>query len=279
MNSATSKATRSRRRKGVIAGIAGSALLLGGATFATWSDSANMGGAGVITSGKLAVAAVGTGPVMYDITENRLDLEEDGVDLATAIIGQAGHGFSSTQQPVMSPGDTYAIVYPFTVEIEGENLVARVYATFGTDDDPYINLSGFKTDDEEEEDEQEKDGEKKEQKYDLDVKYALVADINGDSPPFGTLFDFPEDLPKPGEKRHVGAIAPEGGVDDEWDGVPGLVIGIPSGGSTGTLNLVVFVTFLESAQGSMDEALELGPVTMALEQSRRFDGAWDPPQE
>ena len=47
------------KTKGLVAGLAGAAVLAGGSTFALWSDSDSVDG-GAITAGNLDVAAIGT---------------------------------------------------------------------------------------------------------------------------------------------------------------------------------------------------------------------------
>lgn len=105
-----------KKTKGIIAGVAGIALLGGGATFATWSDLAEIDG-GTITSGKFLVQSVGT-PAWYDISADRADA------VATNLPGGTpGHAVTSTAWK-MVPGDVAAAAFQLDVQLEGDNLVA-----------------------------------------------------------------------------------------------------------------------------------------------------------
>ena len=101
--------TMNNKTKGVIAGIAGLALLGGGATFATWSDSATLGGA-TITNGNLDVTA--TGSMAWS------DVSSDTVGAPVAIPNIADWR--------MVPGDTLEGSQSLTVDVEGDNLVANL---------------------------------------------------------------------------------------------------------------------------------------------------------
>ena len=94
------------RTKGVIAGIAGLALLSGGTTFALWQDNTNVTG-GTITNGDLAVAAT---PITW--VDNSADRPtHPTVDLTTW---------------KMVPGDTLVGTTTITTTVKGDNLVAQL---------------------------------------------------------------------------------------------------------------------------------------------------------
>lgn len=97
------------KTKGLIAGIAGIALLTGGSTFALWSDSATVAG-GTITNGNLDIAALGT-PTWQDVSDDREDGPHDIIDIA---------------EWRMVPGDVAEGTYSFEVALEGDNLVANL---------------------------------------------------------------------------------------------------------------------------------------------------------
>ncbi|UZN02238.1 alternate-type signal peptide domain-containing protein [Cellulomonas sp. S1-8] len=99
------------KTKGLIAGVAGIALLTGGSTFALWTASSTVAG-GTITNGNLAIAAVGT-PGWKDVSTDRADR------------GTAGHDISLATWR-MVPGDVAEGTYGFQVALEGDNLVANV---------------------------------------------------------------------------------------------------------------------------------------------------------
>ncbi|MCT1447386.1 MULTISPECIES: alternate-type signal peptide domain-containing protein [Brevibacterium] len=92
---------------GIVAGAAGAALLLGGGTFALWTDSAEADG-GQITAGNLDVAV--TGSAWQDISADRPDNPHD-IDLKTFKI---------------IPGDTVQGTYGVDVGLEGDNMVAKL---------------------------------------------------------------------------------------------------------------------------------------------------------
>ncbi len=110
------------KTKGVIAGIAGLALLGGGTTFALWSDSATVNG-GTITSGNLDVAAAGN-VVWYDVSDDRAD-----ATATTPVTNIAAHAISSIGTWRIVPEDTIEATFPIAVALEGDNLVADLVVT------------------------------------------------------------------------------------------------------------------------------------------------------
>ncbi|MDR2564778.1 MAG: hypothetical protein LBC97_01715 [Bifidobacteriaceae bacterium] len=84
INPQTERERRSRRFKGLVAGAAGVALLLGGGTFAMWSDSALLGtGSSKITHGELKLTGTKAESVkVYDLrgtgTGAWTDIDGDG---------------------------------------------------------------------------------------------------------------------------------------------------------------------------------------------------------
>jgi len=104
------------KTKGVIAGVAGLALLSGGVTFALWSDSTTVDG-GTITNGNLDVEAIGT-LAWVDVSADREDSPHAITDLATWR---------------MVPGDTIEGTQGIGVALEGDNLVATLEVSSATD--------------------------------------------------------------------------------------------------------------------------------------------------
>src|SRR5690606_180399 len=100
--------TMNNKTKGVIAGIAGLALLGGGTTFALWSDSATVAG-GTITNGNLEVAAIGA-LAWVDASSPRVD-EDHTIDPATWR---------------MVRGDVVEGTQGLGVALQGDNLVAEL---------------------------------------------------------------------------------------------------------------------------------------------------------
>lgn len=97
-----------KKTTGLIAGVAGAALLMGGTTFALWSDSADAPG-GQITAGNLDVALVGD-PAWQDVSADRTD-NPHPIDLSTFRI---------------VPGDTIEGSYAVDLALEGDNMVANL---------------------------------------------------------------------------------------------------------------------------------------------------------
>lgn len=97
--------TMNSKTKGVIAGIAGLALLGGGTTFALWSDSDTISGA-TITNGQLSVTATGS-------------MSWQDVSDATAPVD-----ITSIGDFRMVPGDSLQGSQSLDVVVEGNNLVA-----------------------------------------------------------------------------------------------------------------------------------------------------------
>jgi alternate signal-mediated exported protein len=96
------------KTKGVIAGIAGIALLAGGSTFALWSDSDTAAG-GTIVNGDLDVAALGA-LSWKDVSGDRTD-SPHAIDLASW---------------KMVPGDTIVGTQEIDVALLGDNLSAKL---------------------------------------------------------------------------------------------------------------------------------------------------------
>lgn len=93
------------KTKGVIAGVAGIALLAGGSTFALWKDSANVVG-GVITAGNLDVAT-SAALAWKDVSDDR-----------------ENHPIKDLTAFRMVPGDTIQGTLGIDAALEGDNMVA-----------------------------------------------------------------------------------------------------------------------------------------------------------
>lgn len=115
-----------KKTTGVVAGIAGAALLMGGTTFALWSDSDTVDGA-QISSGNLDVAVIGDPGSQWsweDISADRTDNSHE-IDLADFRI---------------IPGDTIQGTVALDVALEGENMVAALDAELGAASGNLTNL-------------------------------------------------------------------------------------------------------------------------------------------
>ncbi|MDR2373574.1 MAG: SipW-dependent-type signal peptide-containing protein, partial [Bifidobacteriaceae bacterium] len=121
---------------GLVAGAAGVALLLGGSTFAYWSDSTQET-VGTITNGVLSVSK-GTGAV------KAFDLRDDKQNSETDYESAVGSGTSLYYKVVnlsnfkAVPGDTIEIDIPFTLVAVGDNMKYDVDVQV---DGPSIDLS------------------------------------------------------------------------------------------------------------------------------------------
>ncbi len=100
------------KTKGLIAGVAGIALLAGGSTFALWSAEATVAG-GTITNGDLNVTAA-TPLSWVDTSADRTD---------------AGHPIININTWRMVPGDTAEGTVAVDVTLIGDNLAAELDLT------------------------------------------------------------------------------------------------------------------------------------------------------
>lgn len=110
-----------KRRKGLLWVAGGTALLLGGSTFALWSASADIGG-GSVTAGDLNITAEEDSS-FWDVSADRNDATQTlpGTDGS-----QLGHVIDDTATWRMVPGDKVAAVFDATVTLEGDNLVGHL---------------------------------------------------------------------------------------------------------------------------------------------------------
>ena len=110
-----------KRRRGLLwIGGAAAALLAGSSTFALWSDGAFLGDSGdKITAGSFGLEKTGT-TTFYDVSADRQDaVTIPGLD-------EKGHAIDIDSWK-MVPGDQVAAVMEdVTVELDGDNLVAKL---------------------------------------------------------------------------------------------------------------------------------------------------------
>jgi len=130
-----------KKTTGIIAGAAGAALLMGGGTFALWSDSAEVPDT-TITSGNLAVDVVATGcDVAEDIggeaptgTWHWIDTSSDRTD--------SPHWINANDFRIV-PGDTVEGLIGLDLALEGENIVAQLGANLGQVSQNGAKITGF----------------------------------------------------------------------------------------------------------------------------------------
>ena len=135
-----------KRVTAILAVAAGAALLVGGSTYALWSANSTMDG-GTITSGDLNLVAGtvssydvsfdrsdGTVGTVYSVgtgdTEVPLTFNEGQADVVPLNAGDdgtlTGHPIDSLDDWLIVPGDTVAVVFPYTVTLKGDNMVAQL---------------------------------------------------------------------------------------------------------------------------------------------------------
>ena len=117
---------RNRRVQGILAGVAGAALLLGGSTYALWSANDDVAG-GKITAGDLNIEA-GTFAA-FDVSSDRADAGTQVIAGSSALMGHAvtltANGATTAAGDWrIVPGDTLAMTFPLDVTLQGDNLIA-----------------------------------------------------------------------------------------------------------------------------------------------------------
>jgi predicted ribosomally synthesized peptide with SipW-like signal peptide len=139
---------RSRRIRGLIAGLAGGALLLAGGTFALWSDSATIDEAGRVKMGTLDLTV--DGPHGFDVSSSGVDwtsndprwdqdqkIEDMGFAQGCLPPSSArttwGHVIVDGRTWEASPGDKLQVIYPARVDLSGDNMVAKLTAKIPAD--------------------------------------------------------------------------------------------------------------------------------------------------
>ncbi len=110
-----------KRRKGLVWVAGGTALLLGGSTFALWSANADFGG-GTVTAGDLNLVAI-EDTTFWDVSDDRAD--------ATAVVtgtdgSQPGHPIEDPGTWRIVPGDKVAAAFSAEATLEGDNLVGQL---------------------------------------------------------------------------------------------------------------------------------------------------------
>ena len=95
--------------KGFLAGAAGLGLILGGSTFALWTDTEGVGSNTTLTAGNLAVGVVNS--EWRDISSDRWD---------------RGHKINDIEKFRIIPGDKIQAKYGVSVGLEGDNMVAKL---------------------------------------------------------------------------------------------------------------------------------------------------------
>ncbi|MDR1799826.1 MAG: alternate-type signal peptide domain-containing protein [Bifidobacteriaceae bacterium] len=120
-----SRDSRSLRTKGLVAGAAGLALLLGGATFATWSDSGEAD-PGSVTHGNLDLAAEFDSLTIYDVSSDRVNQADAVATLLHDKTSQDKGGNAIDQANFKAvPGDSIELdLKGIEVTLSGDNMKA-----------------------------------------------------------------------------------------------------------------------------------------------------------
>ncbi|MDR1824561.1 MAG: alternate-type signal peptide domain-containing protein [Bifidobacteriaceae bacterium] len=144
----TASGRRSLRTKALVAGAAGVALLLGGTTFATWSDSSTASPASV-SHGKLDLVAEFSNPKLYDVSQDRVNKAGSVATLLYDNSGDAGGNEISASTFKAVPGDTVEVdLKDISVTLSGDNLKANLVlsATGASADNWTLTYKVFKWD-------------------------------------------------------------------------------------------------------------------------------------
>ena len=96
--------------KGFLAGAAGLGLILGGSTFALWTDTEGVGGNTTLTAGNLAVGVINS--EWRDISSDRT--------------WDRGHKIRDVEKFRIIPGDKIQAKYGVSVGLRGDNMVAKL---------------------------------------------------------------------------------------------------------------------------------------------------------
>lgn len=120
--------------KGGVVALAATGLLVGGSTFALWSDSADVDGA-TITSGKLGLTTGNVG--QFDISADRTDAA-----LIPGTGGLEGHAVNFATWKTV-PGDDALYKFDVTGTLEGDNMVAGLTMVDATSNAALVNGEGY----------------------------------------------------------------------------------------------------------------------------------------
>lgn len=123
LTSTSTPSRRSRRRIGVLAALAGAVLLVGGTTYALWTDDSLQAG-GVITNGNLDIASQGA-VTYWDVSPGDPDRTS-----TTPITGIDAHAVTDVGAYRIVPGDVLEANYGFAAALSGDNVVAGLTVLF-----------------------------------------------------------------------------------------------------------------------------------------------------
>ncbi|MDR2373573.1 MAG: hypothetical protein LBD77_05640 [Bifidobacteriaceae bacterium] len=144
----TERQRRSRRFNAMVAGAAGVALLLGGSTFAFWSDSTSLA-VGTVTNGELGVAPGNANGVLIPVLSYDLRGKNDGNPVVQVPVNES-YAASAQFVPVAAgvghhipdltdwrgvPGDQIEVDVPFMLTAAGDNIKYDLEVKAGTDID------------------------------------------------------------------------------------------------------------------------------------------------
>ncbi|MCL2470210.1 MAG: SipW-dependent-type signal peptide-containing protein [Propionibacteriaceae bacterium] len=270
-----------KKRNAVIAAVAGGALLLGGSTYALWSASADLGGT-QIQAGDLSLTTDHV--TLYDVSPwvSTLSSTDDMLTpLETNVVTPDGRVMASGKTLAYdslvydgklmpnfnpwkaSPGDVLLIQIPFTVNLSGDNLVAKLDATLDladSQDSAFVGLTQYAS-----------------------VQYALFATTSGTTPVHSEAAPSNEGLTpvyQDGTGASYSAYSPAGTMTTYLSTSANTIATNLTDGATPTVqpgqstyNLSVFVTFNDAVndqqRDGINEVLGLeNAVSLSLTQVR-----------
>lgn len=231
MSTSTESSRRSRRRIGVLAGLAGVVLLVGGTTFALWSDDSLKSG-GIIANGNLDIAYQGVA-TYWDVSPGDPDRTT-----TTPVTGIDAAAVTDIGEYRIVPGDVLEANYGFAAALAGDNVVAGLTVDFPTAQPiPGVTFS------------------------------AQAYYYTGSTwTPVGS----PTTVVPGGTRIDLGLFQSADQLGGTEPGIPVVTLAEVSTGSAPNVTVVVTTTFDSAVGGqtSMDLATTLGDVTLTLAQTR-----------
>jgi len=141
-----------KKRNAVVAAVAGAALLLGGSTYALWSQSASFVGAPPIQAGDLQLTMDQSDIGFWDISPDRNPIQDETIQGGGWDLGIKGRPIDLTSTDTSGnlyfhpvPGDELMLTVPFSMKMQGANLLAQLEANTTTPTDTVSLESALKT--------------------------------------------------------------------------------------------------------------------------------------
>jgi alternate signal-mediated exported protein len=245
---------KKRRVTGLIAGVAGLLLLLGGSSFALWTQTAGLA-TNDINNGTLDISAAPTSAqVWYDVSSDRLDNTTTMVDGATT--GQVINLSSFN----LIPGDTIEGDLTYVTALKGDNMVADLQLSASA----APTLNG------------------------VSLKYNVFTSADGET--WTAALSEPAAITLTTTPQHIMYLQAAKEVS-EPDVVSGTTIpvisatAIPTAGATPNVKVVIYAYFADPCTGTVaptgcttyaDLASALQTINVSLTQTRYGTSTWFP---